>query len=238
MNYFANCCSRLVDLLLPQRCALCSQSGGAAAVCAACAAGLPSLPGACCPRCADFCAGGGLCGHCLTSPPAFDRVLSPFLYAEPVDALVQGLKYGHQLHLATWLGGALAATVQTADPAPPGVDLIVPMPLHPARMKRRGFNQALEIARPLARRLGVPLAPTAARRVRDTAPQAGLPRDERQRNLRDAFECATDFQDRSILVVDDVMTTGASVGELARVLKLHGASQVVVAVAARTPQAA
>lgn len=238
MNYFANCCSRLIELLLPQRCALCSHSGGDAAVCAACQPGLPRLPAGSCPRCADFSAAGTLCAHCLAEPPAFDRVLSPFLYAEPVDELIQALKYRHQLHLAGWLGAQIHAAIPVAPANPPPFDVIVPLPLHPARIKQRGFNQALEIARPLARRFDRPLLPTAVTRVRDTTPQAGLPRQERQRNLRGAFECTADLSGQAILLIDDVLTTGSSAGELARVLKLHGARQVVVATAARTQQAA
>lgn len=255
MNYFRNCCSppiaprvarlaarctaQLVDALLPQRCALCSQSsaGGGAAVCGDCQRALPRLPASCCPRCADFSAAGLLCGRCLTSPPAFDRVLSPFVYAEPVDVLIQALKYRHRLHLARWFGRQLAATL-AADPAGERFDAILPLPLHPARLKHRGFNQAIEIARPLARSLGRPLSRRAAVRVRDTAPQAALPREDRRRNLVGAFECVADFKDQAILVVDDVLTTGSSADELARVLKLHGARRVVVAAAARTLHAA
>lgn len=237
MNYFAKCCSQLVDLLLPPRCALCSHSRGDAAVCAACQPRLPRLPAGSCPRCADFSTAGALCGRCLAEPPAFDRVLTPYLYAEPVDRLIQALKYRHHLHLAAWFGAQIHTAVLAALPRP-DFDLIVPLPLHPARMKQRGFNQALEIARPLARRFGLPLLPSTTTRRHDTAPQAGLPRQERQRNLRGAFECTADLSGQAILLIDDVLTTGSSAGELARVLKLHGARQVVVATAARTQHTA
>jgi len=167
-------------------------------------------------------------------PPAFDTVIAPFLYADPIDRLVQSLKYGHQLWLAGWFGERIAMRL-TASTEPVGrFDAIVPLPLHPARMRSRGFNQAMEIVRPIARRLKLPIINEAAFRIRDTLPQADLSRDERHQNIRNAFECRADFGGKSLLVIDDVLTTGSSASELSRVLKLHGAKQVFVAVAART----
>jgi ComF family protein len=235
MNYFQKTCSRLIKTLLPQSCALCRQSsGGDAPLCAACRQRLPGLPPQHCPQCADFSAAGVICGRCQSDSPAFDGVICPWLYAEPVDQLVQALKYRHQLHLATWFGQQLLATLAARTPALGSIDAILPLPLHPARMKTRGFNQSLEFARPIARGLDKPLLRFAASRVRDTAPQAGLPRDERQRNMQGAFECHTDLSGQTILVVDDVLTTGSSAHELARILKIHGAREVWVGAAART----
>lgn len=238
MNYFRHHCSTLINLLLPQRCALCSNTTNtSAAICPTCTSRLPDLPSACCPGCADYSPAGTLCGHCLTSPCAFDGVTAPFLYADPVDHLIQALKYGHQLRLANWLGEhvgeSLAATTTQND----RFDALVPLPLHPARMRARGFNQAMEIARPIARRLGLPILGNLAFRIRNTLPQAELARDQRQHNLRNAFECRCapdDLSGKSLLIIDDVLTTGSSANELARVLKLHGAARVLVAVAART----
>lgn len=235
MNYFQKTCSRLADTLLPQRCALCHRkTGSAAAVCPSCDAGLPRPPLDCCPCCADFSAAGVTCGRCLTAPPAFDRVIGAFLYAEPVDRLIQSLKYGHQLYLAHWFGTRLLAALHLEQPLLHTIDAVIALPLHPARLKKRGFNQAVEIARPVARALHRPLHLFAATRVRDTAPQAGLPRAERQRNMSDAFECGIDVTGQTLLLIDDVLTTGSSAHELARILKMHGASRVIVAVAART----
>jgi ComF family protein len=224
---------RALDWLLPQTCAVCAGPAGAAALCTACQARLPRLAEKHCPRCADISMTGEPCGHCLRESPHFDRVIAPFAYAAPLDTLVQALKYGHRLYLARWLGeqvaAALAEKMAAGDPP-----LIVPMPLHPQRLAARGFNQALEIARPLARRGRLDLATDIARRVRMTAAQFDLSREERQRNLRNAFECRADMAGRKVIVVDDVMTSGSSANELSRVLKLHGASEVWVAVAART----
>lgn len=188
-----------------------------------------------CPVCSDRSDSGDVCGRCLAHPPAYARVVSAFSYAHPIDELVQALKYGHRLHLAEWFGQALAEAWLRDDEARcDRGPLIIAMPMHPDRLTDRGFNQATEIARPLARRLGVPLDHGACTRVRATAPQARLDASGRAGNVRDAFECRIDLTGRTAILVDDVMTSGASIGELARTVRLHGAARVLVAVAART----
>ncbi len=220
--------------LLPQDCFVCGQESGGRPVCAACETDLPHLAGPLCPVCALPAPDGLRCGACQNSPPAFDATTAAFRYAFPVEHIVQGLKYRHRLPLAGWLGGALAARIR-----PTGVHCIMPLPLSPQRMKERGFNQAQEIARPLARQFGLPFVPDACLRVFDSAPQASLPWKERQANIRNAFDCRIDLSGKTIAVVDDVMTTGATLNEFARVLKRHGAARVENWVAARTlPQAA
>ena len=114
------------------------------------------------------------------------------------------------------------------------VDLIIPLPLHGERLRERGFNQALELARPIARHLRCPIATTVCQRIRHTAAQADLPWKERAKNMRGAFHCSDDLSGQRILLVDDVMTTGATLDECARTLKLHGATSVTLAVVART----
>jgi ComF family protein len=115
----------------------------------------------------------------------------------------------------------------------PTADLVMALPLSPQRLGERGFNQAVEIARPLSRALGTPLSLDDCRRVRETAPQASLPWSARRANVRNAFECGIDLTGRSVAVVDDVMTTGATLGEFARTLKRHGAARVTNWVVAR-----
>lgn len=145
----------------------------------------------------------------------------------PVDVLVQALKYQHRFSLAGFFAAHLAL--------PAEVDLIVPMPLHPFRLAVRGFNQAVEIARPLARAAGRPLELMRVARVRDTPAQAQLTREERVRNLRGAFACDLRLDGMTVVVIDDVMTTGASLDEVARCLKASGAGRVENRVVARTP---
>lgn len=232
---FLNHCSRLVRGALPQCCLLCGVGSPSALLCAACEAALPRLPRTRCGTCALPVTGAAVCGACLNRPPRFDRVSAVFAYRFPLDALVQGLKYGGNLAVAGVLGETLARAIASER-----VDLIVPMPLSVQRLRERGFNQAHEIARSVARATGIPVAAEASRRVIDTAAQAKLPWKERARNVRGAFVCDADLSGRSVAVIDDVMTTGATLDELAKSLKRAGAAEVrgwVVARALKHDQA-
>lgn len=153
-----------------------------------------------------------------------------FTYAFPVDRMIQALKYQSRLALAAYFSGRLARSSK-----PSGIDLIIPMPLHRQRLRKRGFNQAVELARPLAHAWGLPLDTTCVSRALDTVPQVSLPWRARRGNMREAFVCHGTLAGRSILVIDDVMTTGATLDALAHVLKRHGAVRVCNLVVARTP---
>lgn len=213
---------------LTQDCLLCGAASEREILCHACIAELPRLPPQCCPRCALPTPNGEICGRCLADPPHYDAAKAAFSYDFPLDRLVQSFKYGHRLALAGFLGRHLAATAGDID-----ADLIVPLPLHATRLRERGFNQALELARPLARLTCVPIDARSCRRIRPTPAQAALPWRERVKNIRGAFHCDTDFGGKRVLLVDDVMTTGASIDECARTLKLHGAASVTALVVAR-----
>lgn len=225
---FLNHCLQLVRACWPQTCVLCGAESGLGTLCAPCGADLPWLPRNRCSVCALPLAGGEQCGACIARPPRFDRVDAPFAYRYPVAGLIHALKYGGRLALARTLGEALAQAV------PRDADAIVPMPLARDRLKQRGFNQALEIARVVAARTGIPLLRQAVRKVRDTPPQAALPWKERARNVRRAFACDSDLSGQRIAVVDDVLTTGATLDELARVVRQAGAVSVAGWVVART----
>ena len=214
--------------LLPHSCLLCGADADAAQICAPCDAELPRLTSKRCTVCALPLATGGICGSCLDSPPRYERVIAPFAYRFPVDALIQAYKYGGRLAHAGVLGTALASVV------PPDVDVIVPMPLAPRRLAERGYNQALEIARVVASVTGIPLLALACRKVVETPPQASLPWKERAKNVRRAFVCDADLRGKRVAVVDDVLTTGATLNELARVLRRAGAVEVAGWVVART----
>ena len=218
-----NTCVRNVQAWAGEDCLLCGGKGGPELLCAACVAELPALPDAC-PRCALPSPAGAVCGSCLIHPPHFDATLALWRYEFPCDGLVQALKYRARLALAGFFARSLASRTM------PEVDLIVPMPLHPRRLAERGFNQALEIAR----HLGRPIAPRGVLRVKHTPPQTELPYEERAKNVRGAFLCKLDLSGASVAVLDDVMTTGATLNELARALKRAGAARVENLVIART----
>jgi ComF family protein len=205
-------------------CFLC-RGASEALLCAGCSADLPALPSPRCPRCALPSPAGQTCGRCLAHPPAYDETIAALAYGFPVDALVQALKFRGELALAPLLGERLASVLPPERP-----DLIVPVPLSARRLRSRGFNQALEIARSLgAVEIGLLGRPA------DTAPQFDLPWDERQRNVRGAFSARRRVDGVTIAVVDDVMTTGATLDEIARTLKAAGARRVVNWIVARTP---
>ncbi len=179
------------------------------------------------------------CGSCLQSPPAFDATIVACDYTAPADVLVKDLKFRARLALAETFAQHLARAMGSQLSERPG--LIVPVPLSEARLMARGFNQAAEIARSLARRTRIPLDPHLCARIRDTRPQAGLPVSERRVNMRGAFTTRLDasalsqLRDRHVLLVDDVITTGHTLSELAACLKRQGAARVTNAVFARTP---
>ncbi|MCB1956793.1 MAG: ComF family protein [Rhodocyclaceae bacterium] len=218
--------------ILLAECFLCGREDGQAAVCPACSADLPTWRAErACPCCALPVGSATVCGRCLRRPPQFDQSRALFDYAFPAMQLVRALKYGGRLDLARWLGECAAGLI--ADPA--GWDAVIPVPLHADRLRERGFNQAGELARWVAATASIPLAAGGVRRSRATPSQAGLAARERRRNLKGAFELTGALPGRRIVVVDDVMTTGATLDELAGVLKRAGAEAILNLVVARTP---
>jgi ComF family protein len=218
-------------LALPQRCELCAASSGAQLLCPACADSLPRL-GSVCPLCA-LPTTGEICGRCIAHPPPFEATVAAFAYAFPVDRLLHAFKYHGRLALAEWGASALLAERERRRNAR-RPDRLVALPLSRERQRERGYNQAFEIARAIAQRLGVPLLRDGARRVRSAPPQAALPWSERAKNVRGAFACDLALAGLEIAVIDDVMTTGASLAEFASTLKRAGAARVENWVVART----
>jgi ComF family protein len=221
----------LVAAALPVRCLLCNDAGDAKLLCAPCMNALPALPPAC-PVCALPSPGAHACGRCLTHPPRFAATLAPLVYAFPLDRLVQSLKYGHALAVAVPLGDALAAAALRLPAGVPRPEALVPLPLSRTRQRERGFNQAAEIARVVARRTGMSLCHALAR-PHDRPAQAGLQWRERRRNVRGAFAACAPVQGRHLAIVDDVMTTGATMEAAATALLAAGAARVDAWVVAR-----
>ncbi|WP_402720218.1 phosphoribosyltransferase family protein [Janthinobacterium rivuli] len=228
--------------VLPAQCALCG-IGCPQVLCPPCRAQyLGQGRGQLRPRCRQ-CANplddvATLCGRCLRQRPAYDATITAFDYAAPVDQLLLQLKFGARLALAPLLAELLHVAIQQ-QPAWQAPQLLCPVPLGPARLAERGFNQALEIARPLARLLDVRLHPRLALRVRDTRAQSGVAPQERQANLAHAFaiapEHAPSLQGCHVGIVDDVMSSGHTVNALAAACKSAGAARVSILVVARTP---
>lgn len=216
-------------ILLPQQCFACGAGSGDGVLCRACLASLPGIGLDRCPVCALPALGAQTCGACLAHARPYEATLAALDYAFPVDRIVQALKYAHRLAVLRLLIDLLAR-----QPVPEA-DLVVPMPLHEARLRQRGFNQAAELARPLARRWGLPVLLDGVVRDLDTRPQAGLPWGERVANMRGAFRVRRPLEGLRIVVLDDVMTTGATLAELALSLKAAGAARVENRIVARTP---
>ena len=233
---------RAAGWLLPPRCVLCRGPGQPPALdlCVACEAELPRVPRPCC-RCGlpglagkVGMARGERCARCQSIELPYERCLAPWAYEFPVTRLVQALKYEGALANARVLGMQLAAVAGPAMDPGTEATLIVPMPLHPGRLVERGFNQSQEIARVVARSLDRPLAEPALRRVRETAHQVGLSREERLANLRGAFMAnAVIVAGKRVILVDDVVTTGSTAAEAATTLAAAGAAHVEVWAVAR-----
>jgi len=176
-------------------------------------------------------AGDAVCGECQKEPPAYCITRATFRYAPPVDKLIQDLKYHGRLDLSRLLGDYLARHLMGLAGQPP--DVIVPVPLHPSRLRSRGYNQSLELARFVSAALELPIDASNVRRIRATVPQTELPREQRKRNVRGAFDAGAAFAGRAVAIVDDVMTSGNTVQSLAQSLLKAGAREVRVWVVAR-----
>ena len=231
----------LARALLPSSCALCGARCDSA-VCMPCQRHYMGARTMRCVRCAnrlDEAEPGHTCGSCLAQRPAFDATLVAADYAAPIDQLVLQLKFGGRLALAPWCAHMLVdAVLARRDFMLPNV--LCPVPLGAQRLLERGFNQALEIAKPLAKSLGVPLWPRLAVRALETRAQSSVAPSERKANIRNAFIVAPELlamvRGQHIGVVDDVMTSGQTLSELAATFKRFGAARVSNLVFARTPQ--
>ena len=235
---------------MPPVCVLCGDRGGQpnensinarynspVDICNSCRNELP-LHATACARCAELLPKPldntlnfeALCGRCQTQPPAFERCQSMLSYQAPADHLLQRLKFNGRLEMARVLGELMATWLEGIIDSRP--DVLIPMPLHPDRLRERGFNQAVELARPIARNLGVGMELHNCIRQKTTAPQSDLSRKERIKNVKGAFEVLTPVSGH-VVIIDDVMTTGSTAHEFAKTLLQAGATSVDVWVCAR-----
>ena len=208
-------------------------------ICHACLADLPWQQ-ACCARCAmPLPHASTRCGRCLATPPAFCHAVVPLLYRFPLDALIPAFKYRRHNRYGLLLARLLADHLQQhlAEPEALIPELLVPVPMHPKRQAQRGYNQAFELTRDLAGALHLPCRADLLLRARQTAAQEGLDAAARRRNLRGAFTCPHPalLEGQHLALIDDVMTTGATLDEASRTLLAAGAASVQVWCVARTP---
>ena len=224
---------QLLESLLPPACRLCgARTRAGRGLCPGCLQDLPWLQQGC-RQCARPLRGetATRCGHCQRQPPPFDQVTAVFHYQPPLDYLLKRLKFARDHGLGPLLADLLAKQLRRRTAALP--ELLLPMPLHASRLRERGYNQATEIARPLARALDIPLEHGLCRRTRATEAQSLLGTTARRLNVRNAFDINDPVPARHVAIVDDVMTTGSSVTELARVIRQAGVDEIEVWVIAR-----
>ncbi|MGB5397953.1 MAG: ComF family protein [Gammaproteobacteria bacterium] len=215
-------------LVFPPRCTLCQRPGiNRLDICRHCYNALPFIMHAC-SQCAlpleTSTAVGGKCGQCLQSPPAFDAAFSLLRYQDLAAQLITRYKFHDKLSYS----GLLADLLLERLPHIARPDCIIAVPLHVARLRERGFNQSHELAKIISPRLGIPLASDSVVRIRETQQQTGLNAKQRRKNIRGAFELVKPVAHNHVALLDDVVTTGSTVNELARVLKRAGVKAVSV----------
>lgn len=239
-GWFGQQIGGLLDLLFPPACPICLGSlpgaGAPAPFCPHCTATITPLPAGRCSCCAlPFIAGfssSHLCADCIRQLPPFSTVHAAGLYAGALKQALQRFKYAGGVDLDR----PLARLLETQIPAASSVEVIVPVPLHPSRLRQRGYNQSLLLARVLAQNLQISLDQAILQRVVAAHSQQGLDARQRARNLRNAFLATRSLDGRNVLLVDDVMTTGATVSVCAQALRAAGAGTVEIAVIARAPR--
>lgn len=215
--------------IFKQDCLMCAApANNTLSLCQVCIDSLPPAPSPSCQQC-GLATQGEVCGNCLKHPPHYDETTALFSYAFPADAILQHYKYNNALYLSQTFGYLLAEEMMHFD-----IDAIIPMPLHPTRLQERGFNQSLEIAKVIAKQLNLVIDAASCSKTKNTPPQASLPLKERLKNMKGAFNCKQSMAGKHIALIDDVMTTGASLNELAKTIKQAGAAKVSCYVLART----
>ncbi|ASF48453.1 ComF family protein [Methylovulum psychrotolerans] len=234
MDWVDNWLNIIQDYWLPPTCLLCGNAGERPRdLCQACYGQL-LRPTQHCYQCAEPLPSPSAvplrCGRCISRRPAFDETHAAFVYDDALRYLVTGLKFAAHYKNARLLGHLLAETVRQNAETP---QLLIPVPLHKHRYRQRGFNQSLEIARTVAHSLNIPLRVDACQRCHDTPQQSRLNAKQRRQNLRHAFVVAKPLNVRHVAIIDDVMTTGSTVHEVAKVLKKAGVERVDVWVCAR-----
>ena len=221
----------VMDWLLPAHCVLCGMvTRASTGLCLLCAERMLRR-GPACPRCGRALQSERICGSCQKSPPWYDEVIYAAEYGGAAGQLIREFKFGHKLYVGPALASLLLQRLGSVEQM--NTDVIAPVPLHATRIRQRGYNQSAELAAYLSRHLHVSLQSSLLIRTRATAPQTSLAEKQRRKNVRHAFKLNQDVRGKNLAIVDDVMTTGSTANEIARVLKKAGAAKVSVWVVAR-----
>lgn len=220
----------LYSKLLPIPCFLCGDFSQHDALCKSCCADLPWLS-QCCQRCALPLPVDGVCGSCLSQPPPQDKTFALFRYESPINHCIAAFKFQQQLVFIRQFAALLASRQQQRQESLP--QLLIPIPLHPSRLKQRGYNQSAQLADALSKRLSIPVNKTSLIRQRNTQPQSGLRGSQRRHNLKQAFALPKPLPYNHVALIDDVYTTGHTVAEASRCLQQSGVKQVEVWTIAR-----
>lgn len=219
------------SLRLPTICTLCNQfHNGPFAVCAFCTTFIAPL-GSACYHCAYPLPAGEylICGQCIRKPPYFDQSIIGYVFTEPLRSLLHEFKYHHGFYLAPFLAQLMVAKIQNTQHMP---ECLIPVPMHPQRIKQRGFNQAAILTKLLSKKLHIPYDVMSCKKIRNTVPQASLDGEQRQKNLSNAFT-TNSLPYQHVAIIDDLLTTGSTLNELALILKRTGVSRVDVWCCAR-----
>ena len=227
MKLVNNWLNNAQHILLPATCVLCGAPGHEDIdLCPACQADLPRIKAAC--RCCGLPLSKqeqAICGQCLQTPRPYQHTLSPFFYQPPLIELISQFKFHHRLAMARIFAHLLGDHILARRDKP---EVLIPVPLHPRRLRERGYNQSLEIARLLGRQFGIPVDHGLCHRSRYTQSQSGLTATDRKRNIKNAFKLNRPCHYRHLAIIDDVITTGHTVGELAKCLQKSGADRIDV----------
>ncbi len=228
MKLVNKCINNIQFWLFPARCVLCDAPGhNGIDLCFQCYTDLP--------RISPACHGCGLpikkdeqsiCGQCLQTPRPYQHTISPYYYQPPIIHLITHFKFHHRLVMARVFAYLLEKHIIITEHDKP--EVIIPVPLHPHRLRERGYNQSLEIARLLGKKLNIPLDYKLCQRTRHTPPQSGLNAKTRQHNVKNAFGLSDTCQYKHVAIIDDVITTGHTVTELAKLLRKNGVEKIDV----------
>ncbi|HLB41448.1 MAG TPA: ComF family protein [Gammaproteobacteria bacterium] len=237
--FFRKFYSIFTQFILPSTCLLCGfVSSSSQLICAPCLKDLPILPHSC-RQCAESLPSLNhhqrVCGTCLGEPPHFDNTYALFPYHPPIIQMIARLKFQQQLSYAKGIAALFIQRIQQTwyhNKLLP--DLIIPIPLHAARLRQRGFNQAYEIAKPIAKFLKLPIDFSSSKRIKNTIAQSQLPAVRRQENIANAFIVERRYTGLTIAVIDDVITTGYTVSEFCRILRQSGAKNIDIWCCARS----